>query len=328
MPGQREERVHRFEHEAMATVFEIFVAGKDKTYAGQAARAAFEEIDRLERLFSRFDPSSETSRIGRLRPGESMRIGIETFECLTLAACVHEETGGAFDVNFRAIRAGAAPSKRTHSVGSRRVFGKRRPKFDDALRLERLPDGFAVVRTSPAGGRKPAPVDLDLGAVGKGYALDAARNVLLDWDIANSLLHAGTSTALAMGTGPEPRGVPGGWPAGVATGWPGIRAPKTLLLRDRALSGSGTEVKGAHVIDPQTGKPAAVHAAAWASHPSAAWADALSTAFMVMGTEEVGAYCRERAEVWGLVIIGGKKCKIFNADTIPGDRKKPSRRAE
>ncbi len=56
MSPTRQSPVHRFAHEAMATMFEIFVADREKAYAGQAARAAFDEVDRLERLFSRFDP--------------------------------------------------------------------------------------------------------------------------------------------------------------------------------------------------------------------------------------------------------------------------------
>jgi hypothetical protein len=95
--------VHRFAHEAMTTVFEIFIAGKPKEYARQAARAAFDEIDRVERLFSRFDPSSEISRASRLRPGERMMVGVETVECLATAARVQAETAGAFDINYRVV---------------------------------------------------------------------------------------------------------------------------------------------------------------------------------------------------------------------------------
>ncbi len=326
MPGKRGETAHRFEHEAMATVFEIFIAGKDREYARQAARAAFGEIDRLERLFSRFDPTSETSRIGRLAPGGSMRVGIETVECLALAERARMETGGAFDINYRAFLSGAARASKADSGEPAKGSGKRRPRPAGAFRLERLPDGFAVVLTPAARERKAPPLDLDLGAVGKGYALDAARQALLEWDVSNALLHAGTSTVLAMGPGPGSKRPGAGWPVGLATGWSAIRAPKRIFLRDRALSGSGTEVKGAHVFDPRTGKPASGHAAAWASHPSAAWSDALSTAFLVMSAEDVGGFCRRHPEAWALVIIGPKTCKIFPAGALDRPRRTPTRR--
>ncbi len=305
--------VHRFAHEAMATGFEIFVAGRVEAYAGQAARAAFDEIDRIERLFSRFDPSSETSRIGRLRPGGSMMVGLETAEVLGLAAFFQAETGGAFDINYLGLRAGTGRGRRPGPQ-----------PLTALLSIGTDGRGFEVSRLRPRGRAQAPAVELDLGAIGKGYALDAALSVLKDWDVDNVLLHAGTSTALAAGPGPDEGGR--GWPVGAGSTAGTTSGPGRVLLRNRALSGSGTEVKGAHIVDPRTAGPAAGHAAAWASHPSAAASDALSTAFMVMSTAEVDAFCRRHPAVWALVKIGAKTCKIFNATAISEKRSKRPRR--
>jgi thiamine biosynthesis lipoprotein len=308
-------RVHRFAHEAMATVFEVFIAGKAEAYARQAARAAFDEIDRLERLFSRFDPSSETSRIGRLRPGGSLRIGIETAEVLGIAAAVQAETGGAFDVNYLAAGRSVAGQPKASP-----------PPLGKLIRVVQTGRGIEVVRI-PAKGRAKAPVlDLDLGAVGKGYALDGALAVLRDWEVGNVLLHSGTSTALAAGPGPGKSGAGRGWPVGTGSVAGASAGPGRVFLRDRALSGSGTEVKGEHIVDPRTGRPARGSRAAWASHPSAAAADALSTAFLVMAADESAALCDRHPEVWALVINARKKCRMFNAGAIAGNRPVRTRR--
>lgn len=307
-------RVHRFTREAMATVFEIFVADREEAYAGQAARAAFDEVDRIERLLSRFDPASEVSRIGRLRPGGSLRVGIETAQVLGLAAFVQAETDGAFDINHLASGRGA---------------GRRReacpPPLSRLVRVERIEPGYEVIRVPGRGTRALSGLDLDPGAVGKGFALDCALAVLRDWDVGNVLLHAGTSTALASGPGPAAGGKADGpgWPVGAGPDAGSPRGPGRVLLRGRALSGSGTEVKGAHIVDPRTGRPAAGHSAAWASHPSAAAADALSTAFMVMSTEEVAGFCGRHPAVWARVKIGPETCRMFNAGAIAG--KEPAR---
>ncbi len=317
MPAGHPEKVHRIAHEAMSTVFEVVAAGKDEAYAKQAARAAFDELDRLERLFSRFDPSSETSRLSRLRPGEAMPVGVETFECLKVAAQVQAETAGAFDVNIQTAKRPdrlrgkkSQPSPRGASKAAAARHGRRPwPNLLDLLELEVGPAGFRAVRREEFAG---VPLSLDLGGIAKGYALEKALDVLRDWDLGDVLLHAGTSTALASGTAPTRVSGREGWPVSVATSWPGVNAPRTLVLRDFALSGSGTEVKGRHILDPRTARPARGHRAAWAAHRSAAFSDALATAFMVMTAEEVAAYCAARADVWALVISGPKQCKIFN----------------
>ena len=130
------------------------------------------------------------------------------------------------------------------------------------------------------------------------------------------LLHGGTSTAVALGAAPGAEGEGRGWPVGVGGTWDFPGMPRSIVLSRRALSGSGTEVKKSHIIDPRTGNPASGHLAAWASHESAAIADALSTAFMVMDTRQIAKFCREHGEVWALVIRGDGTFRVFNPDLL------------
>jgi thiamine biosynthesis lipoprotein len=293
--------VHRFAHQAMGTFFEILVAGGEAAYAGQAAQAGFAEIDRLDRLFSRFDMGSEIFQINRLPPGGRLIIGIETYQCLTQGEWARQETGGAFDVNVR----GWANRKEPDVSGATGVFP------EAAFELIERPAGYEIQRRNGPVGDVPA-LDLDLGAIGKGFALDAALEILKDWDIENVLLHGGTSTALAAGSAPDWEERGGGWPVGVGGGWPCLGVPGEIILRERALSGSGTEVKGQHILDPRTGRSADGHVAAWAAHRSAALSDALSTAVMVMSTEEVAALCAAHPEVSVLAVIKYGECSAFN----------------
>jgi thiamine biosynthesis lipoprotein len=279
----------RFAHFAMGTTFELIASVEDEAYAGQAGLALFAEIDRLESLLSRFDPGSEVSQISRLKPGESMRTGIEVYECLDIARQISHSTRGAFSIFMNGEgRLPASP------MGDNPFF---------PLALSRGTEGPAAVWKEGT----PSHKQIDLGGLGKGYALDKCLEILHDWGIERALIHGGTSTVLALGTPPgrEKRG----WPVGIGGLWEGT--PKTFHLQNAALSGSGTEVKGGHIFDPRTGETAAGHLAAWVAHPSAAVADALSTAFMVMSEEEVADYCGQYPEVWAMVVNGEKKFKIF-----------------
>ena len=99
-PGIAVPGAHRFSHEAMATLFEIVCAGGDRAYARQAAQAAFDLIDRLERELSRFIENSDISRINALPAGEACAVCPWTMECLQIARQAWVETGGAFDVSI------------------------------------------------------------------------------------------------------------------------------------------------------------------------------------------------------------------------------------
>lgn len=167
---------------------------------------------------------------------------------------------------------------------------------------------------SVKGEKDTGSLTLDLGGIGKGYALDRTLDVLSDWGTERALVHGGTSTAVAKGTPPVGLGKVKGWPVGIGGDWKCPNTPKKFFLKDRALSGSGTEIKGYHIFDPRTDKPAKGHRAVWVSHPSAAAADALSTAFMVLNTEEIRIFCEKHTDVWALVVIDSQTCEIFNPD--------------
>lgn len=251
-----------FEHEAMATTFGIFIAGQDAAYARQAAAAAFRELDRLEGELSRYVESSDIARANRLAPGETVVIGEDTLHCLLAAAEVSAATGRAFDPAYASVpAAGAAPDAPLYSL-----------------------DPAAHTLTSHA-----ARLHLDLGAVGKGYALDRLAATLREWDVESALLQSGGSTALALAAPPDEPG----WSVGLGED----RSYRTFPLASAALSGSGIAVKGAHLIDPRTGQPAARARRVWALAPNAAVSDALSTAFFILEAREITAFCLAHPEI-------------------------------
>jgi FAD:protein FMN transferase len=279
--------VHKFSHEAMATIFEVQIAGQDESYARQVANAVFVEIDHVEGLLSRFDPRSDIAQISRLAPGQSVRVSYEVMECLQLALKVHRATGGVFDPAFRTRR----PDGRSGMDDLLLYTGE----FGD---VAAAPLELAVGRRPLQAGADPYRLELDLGAIGKGYALDRVTEVLSDWSVESALLNAGTSTVLALAPPPDATG----WQVGVAGVWGNSIDMDATMLAHGALSGSGIEVKGEHVTDPRTGGPPSQHQAAWVKCPSAGLADALSTAFMLMSREDVEAFCGEHTEVAAILV--------------------------
>ena len=279
-----------FPHEAMATTFHAMIAGQERGYAEQAAAAAFAEVDDIEKEISRFIDTSDIAMINQLAAGQWARIGVHTFECLKVSARVNAETNGAFDVTVGPLMAcWRNPDK-----------SPRQPA-DEELAKARALVGMRLIELDEAGKRirvKTQGVKLDLGGIGKGYAVERAIEILKEWSVESALVNGGDSSTFAMGNLKAKQG----WPVGVG----GIRdeekTPYVIDLCNQSLSGSGTFVKGAHIIDPRTGRPVSGKVAAWALHPSGAVADALSTAFMVMSPEEVEGYCRAHPETGALLV--------------------------
>jgi thiamine biosynthesis lipoprotein len=274
----------------MATTWGILIAGTDAEYARTAAQAAFEELHRLESELSRFDPASDVSRISRLKGGQAVKVGLETFECLKTAARIHRETGGALDVTLAPLQDLWWPKEGRDGPPSEKEIAEARRRTGMHL--------LVLDESEHAVGVRAGPVRVDLGAVGKGYAVDRMVDLLKDWSITSALVHGGRSTVYGLGTPPGKDG----WP--VAAYGPG-REPGTLAsarLKDRAFSGSGSPPGARHVLDPRTGRPVEGNLGAWVVTDTAVRADALSTAFLVMGPKEVEQYCRQHPGTSGMLL--------------------------
>jgi thiamine biosynthesis lipoprotein len=148
---------------------------------------------------------------------------------------------------------------------------------------------------------------VDLGAVGKGFALDRMADTLREWGITSARLNAGGSSLLALDGAPTAGET--GWTVGLGEG----TGHRTFPLRGASLSGSGIAVKGSHLIDPRTGEPAARLSRVWAYAASAAQADALATAFFVMNEAEIAALCAAHPQIGAALVAPGDDLIVHGA---------------
>jgi FAD:protein FMN transferase len=252
--------LHTFSCEAMYTTFDFHLVCPDAARAADAASACFNQLESLESELSRFRHDSDISRINHLDAGESLLISDTTYACLRQAFEAYDVTGGLFDVTLGANTwpAGYGPdSAITSGVGQ----------------IELAPDRPLVTCVKP--GRQ-----VDLGGIGKGFALDQLAVTLASYRIRSALLCSGASSMLAVGSQT--------WPI-TLTGDAGV---KRIGLQGCALGASGTGIQGAHVIHPDSpGEvPPYSFKRTWLTAPCAALADACATACLLMADDEIDAF--------------------------------------
>jgi thiamine biosynthesis lipoprotein len=302
-PPQEEAALLRTSWRAMATRFEVlFPYGTP--HAPAAASAAFEEIDRLEDQLTVYREHSEVSRLNQLAPVVAVRVEERLFDLFTRDARLTHETEGAFD-----ITAGALIKAWGFYRGPRRVPAE--PERVQAL--TRVGMRHVVLDPEPRSVRYLRPgLEINLGAIGKGYALDRVAELLRrDWNLPAALLHGGTSSVYAIGSEP---GTNRGWSVGLCHPWDPERRLAVVRLRDRALGTSAAtfqylEYNGrklGHILDPRTGWPAEGIASASVVAPTAAEADALATAFFILGADKARAYCAAHPGVGAVLLPEGE----------------------
>lgn len=284
---------------AMATRFEIVLHGDNPAALRAAGEEALDEIARLEDQLSLYRAGTELSRVNARAAKEPVQVTPSLFALLELAKELNHETGGAFDISVAPLVRCWGFMGEGGSVPEPAQLEEARTRT--GMDLVELHDATKTVRFAREG------VLLDLGAIGKGYAVDQAVEVLRESGVVQSaLVHGGTSTVYGLGAPPG------------AVAWriavrrpPQVNRPlktvqdgswdnsdeegvlRTVCLRDEALSVSAVwgkffQAEGkmyGHVLDPRTGEPTTAAQLAAVVLTSATETDALSTALLIAGEQ-------------------------------------------
>lgn len=299
-PSRSAQATARLFHEArpaMGTTFEIYLYADGDARATELFEAAFDEIERVEAALSNYRPSSELSRINASAATRDVVTDPEVFGLLKTSRDYSRTTDGAFDVTVgRLMKAWGFFRGRGHYPSgdelarAREETGWRRVTLDPATRTVRF----------------LSPVELDLGGIGKGYAVDRVASLLRENGVRAALVESGSSSIYALGAPPGKSG----WEVHVPDPIARSRMLATVTLRDESISTSGNYEKFfrldgrtyCHIMDPRTGSPVEGMLQTTVIAPSATDSDALSTALFVLGPERGGRVLDEHAGAAALFV--------------------------
>ncbi len=262
----------------MATRFEIVIFGPQPSRLRAAGEEAINEI--------------EISWINAHAYSEPVRVEPRLFELLKLSVRLAELTDQAFDITVAPLlKVWGMTDKQLDIPSKNDLNGAMRSTGSDKLILDESAFTVSFARDG---------VRIDLGAIGKGYAVDQAAGILLEGGVTSAIIHGGTSSIHAIGSPPDQSS----WNIGIGPLTHGLpadayegpnwhkwsSAPSLVSLHDCSLSVSAVHGKSfakngiefGHVIDPRTGEPIKHRGLAAVAGPSATLCDALSTALLVL----------------------------------------------
>jgi thiamine biosynthesis lipoprotein len=283
----------------MGTRFELILYGADESFLRAAGEEALDEIERLDAQLSFYRPTSDINDLNARAAYEDVPLDPRLFALLVHAQRLSEESAGAFDITVAPLMrcwgfvggSGQMPTEEEIAAARERV-GMQHVLLD-ATRF--------TVRFDREG------ILLDLGAIGKGYAIERAISLLRDNGISNALLHGGTSTIYGLGAPPDADA----WTVAIQQPFSAEAGAHLaqVALRDRALSvsaphGKWFEFAGrryGHVLDPRTGYPTSRNLLAALILDSATESDALSTALLTLGADWLPTLAVYRPDACALV---------------------------
>ena len=264
----------------MGSSFEITVVAEDEDFAKESLAIAKKEIIRIEDLISSWDQKSETSRINRNAGIAAVEVSKELFDLIFRAQQISKLSSGAFDLTFAAIdklwnfdgRESEMPNPDTLKASV----------FNIGYQLIEL-DEESLTVFLPKKGMK-----IGFGAIGKGYAADRAKQLLVERGVLGGIINA-SGDMNTWGTKPDGSS----WTIGIVNPMNNKKVFSWFSLEHNAVVTSGdyekfTQINGrrySHIIDPRTGIPSQGIVSCTVFAGKAELADAIATAIFVMGVE-------------------------------------------
>jgi len=273
----------------MGTIFEIAAYDQSSEHASNAIEKAFQEVVRLDNLLSNYKSDSALSNLNRSAHFHAEKVPSDLYRAIDQAVQFSRLSDGKFDISvaplvnlWKAALRGEGTPSRAQQEEVRSCVGYEK--------IDLTPPDRISFRSSC--------LQLDLGAIGKGYAVDRAAEVLHSLGIRDALVNAGGSTIFAMGSPPD------------QTGWlvhlrdPSNKIDPQVMLKDGSVSTSeqtapsllGHDSAG-HIIDPDTGMPLKTVFTVSAVSRTASASDALSTTLLLLGPTKGKALIKSMADV-------------------------------
>jgi FAD:protein FMN transferase len=293
---------------SMACAYAIVAYGDDAGELARSVEAAFDEVDRIDRLMSHYKPESPLSRLNREAALGPVAVDPELFDFIAESLRYSRDSGGAFDITVGPLMkawgffrgGGRVPSEQEltelrHRVGYEHVVLNAQDK---------------TIRFARPG------VELDLGGIAKGYAVDRAVDLLRSRHVEAALISAGGSTTFGLGAPPGQTG----WEVSVQDPTSAGAAAFTVRLKDRALSISGSYEKSferdgvrySHIMDPRLARPVQGMVSVAVLAVSGTEGDALDDAFFVKGVAASQAYLKrlQATEAFFFLAEPGKRWRL------------------
>jgi thiamine biosynthesis lipoprotein len=263
----------------MGNNFTITVVTDDEIIAEQNIEMAIKEIQRIETLFTTFSDNSQTNIINKNAGIKPVKVDQEVFKLIERSIGISKITQGAFDITYGSIDKSLWNFDKTMTA---------LPSFEQARKMVHLINFEKIIldHTNCTVFLKEKGMRIGFGGIGKGYAAEMAKNLLITNNVKSGIINAsGDLTAW----GNQPDGKP--WTIGIANPNQPQEAFSYLEISEKAIATSGNYEKYimidgkkySHTIDPRTGLPITGIKSVTVISNNAEFADAMATPIAVMG---------------------------------------------